>query len=303
MGSQAFIGSARLGLFVEEHPADPQKVFVVQSKSNAGDRARTQVFSKQGGQFEWCGVTRVNKEMMAGGGKGPSPQAFLEACFWLEDRLKDGRSYPAKDLQEEMKEAGLTHGVAFTAKKALGVVHTKTSVGTFTWYLPPLLDITPATSAISSISSTSSTSYSSQNTTPYGVSTGGITSSDGEHEAPSHVVNVDDVAEVYEVDGVATDATASLPAPPPTSGGSTGVAGTRYCLRCGEETTHGIERGVLACSWCSTLPAEKVFAPSVVPDPVRCPVAGVHTRFKMGKEYRCSACNALMTPPLAQQGA
>jgi hypothetical protein len=162
--------------------ANNPKVLLVQSKSNAGDIGRTQVFSKRGGQFEWCGVTRVGKEMMAGSGKGPSPQAFLEACFWLEERLHDGRSYPATDLQDEMKEEGFTHGITFAAKKALSVIHSKTPAGTFTWHLPPL-----------STPSTSSTSYSSTNSTTCGYDS-----------QLSHVSDVSDVDEVYEVDGVVT---------------------------------------------------------------------------------------------------
>ena len=205
MGSQAFMGTARLGLFVEEHPADPTKVLLVQSKSNAGGIGRTQIFSKRGGEFEWCGVTRVNKEMMAGSAKGPSPQAFLEACFWLEERLKDGRSYAAKDLQEEMKEEGLTHGVTFAAKKALGIVHTKTLAGTFTWHLPPLSLSTPSTPSTPSTSSTSSTSYSSTNTTAYEDQNGGVSPEEMVSGSPSHVFDVDDVDDVYDVDGVVTD--------------------------------------------------------------------------------------------------
>src|SRR5262249_51151940 len=44
MGSQAFIGRARLALYVEEHPTDPTKSLMVQSKSNAGGFGITQVF-------------------------------------------------------------------------------------------------------------------------------------------------------------------------------------------------------------------------------------------------------------------
>jgi len=208
MGSQAFIGSARLGLFIEEHPCDPTKVLLVQSKSNAGDMGRTQIFSKHGGHFEWCGVTRINKDMMAGAGKGPSPQAFLETCLWLETRLGDGRAYAATDLQEEMKQEGLAHGTSFAAKKALGVVHTKTPAGTFVWHLPPLPPLstpsTSTTSTTSTTSSTSSTSYSCDNSIPYTEAF--PDEGPGEAAAPPsvEVVEVDDVDDVYDVDGVVT---------------------------------------------------------------------------------------------------
>ena len=194
MGSQAFIGAARLGLFVEDYPGDPTKALLVQSKSNAGDMGRTQIFSKRGGMFEWCGVTRITKEMLAGAGKGPTPQAFLETCLWLEARLKDGRSYPAKKLQEEMKEDGLAHGTIFAAKKALGVIHAQTTAGTYTWRLPPLFPLpTPSTLSTSSTPSTPSTPYTSNKP--------------GTCEASPPVsgdAGVDRVDGVYGVDGVVT---------------------------------------------------------------------------------------------------
>jgi DNA repair protein RadA/Sms len=59
--SMAILGTARLGLFAEDHPTDKTKALLLQSKSNAGAIGRTQVFSKAGGQFEWAGVSRITK--------------------------------------------------------------------------------------------------------------------------------------------------------------------------------------------------------------------------------------------------
>jgi hypothetical protein len=109
MGSQAFIGRARLALYVEEHPLDPTKSLLVQSKSNAGVCGVTQIFSKAGGHFEWCGTTRITAQVMAGSGRGPDPYAFIEACFWLEDQLSDGCPRKAEDLIERAKEYGLSN--------------------------------------------------------------------------------------------------------------------------------------------------------------------------------------------------
>ena len=62
MGSVAFIGMARLGLFVEEHPTDPTRVLLVQAKSNAGTPACTQIFSKRQGVFSWVGASRLTNQ-------------------------------------------------------------------------------------------------------------------------------------------------------------------------------------------------------------------------------------------------
>src|SRR3989442_8901785 len=106
MGSQVFIGTVRLGLFVEEHPGDKDKVLVIHSKSNAGALRRTQIFSKQDGQFAWCGVTRIDGRMMAGSTNGPDPLALLQAISWLETRLEGGLPWRATDIQTEANEEG-----------------------------------------------------------------------------------------------------------------------------------------------------------------------------------------------------
>ena len=135
MGSQAFIGRARLGLYVEEHPCDDTRVLLVQSKSNAGDRGITQVFSKHGGVFEWCGITRINATMMAGSGRGPDPHAFLKACFWLEEQLHAPQW--ADELLARAKEEEISHRQVNGAKKALKVVSTRVH-DAWAWSLPPL---------------------------------------------------------------------------------------------------------------------------------------------------------------------
>ena len=135
MGSQAFIGRARLGLYVEEHPCDDTKVLLVQSKSNAGEKGITQVFSKQGGVFEWCGITRINATMMAGSGRGPDPHAFLKACFWLEEQLHAPQW--ADELLARAKEEEISHRQVNGAKKALKVVSTRVH-DAWAWSLPPL---------------------------------------------------------------------------------------------------------------------------------------------------------------------
>jgi DNA repair protein RadA/Sms len=135
MGSQAFIGTARLALYVDDHPTDRSKSILVQSKSNAGHPAMTQVFSKARGVFEWCGVTRLNAAILAGGGSGPDPRAVAEACIWLEGQLYPGCATPAKKLQDGAKDEDLNWRTVNTAKKMLGIQATRLGDQWF-WTLP-----------------------------------------------------------------------------------------------------------------------------------------------------------------------
>jgi hypothetical protein len=121
LGSVDFIGAARTGLFVEQHPTDPTKALFAQSKSNIGPLGRTQVFAKAQGQFQWCGISRLSAELLAGSGRGPDPHIFLEAVCWLEERLSDGIPVSSEVLRAEAEEQGLTISALHRAKKALGI--------------------------------------------------------------------------------------------------------------------------------------------------------------------------------------
>jgi hypothetical protein len=142
LGSVDFIGAARTGLLVEQHPTDPTKVLLAQTKSNIGPLGVTQVFSKANGQFEWCGTSRLTAEMLAGSGRGPDPYAFLDAVLWLEKRLGDGLPEAATDLGKEAEEEeGISFATLRRAKKALGVRSIKAGTDTngkahWDWQLP-----------------------------------------------------------------------------------------------------------------------------------------------------------------------
>ncbi len=137
LGSIDFIGAARTGLFIEQHPTEPTKVLLAQSKSNIGPLGRTQVFTKECGEFEWVGVSRLSAELLAGSGRGPDPYAFLEAACWLETRLSDGAKVSMQTLWEEAQEEGLTLPTLRRAKKALGVRSVRDGEEWF-WQLPPM---------------------------------------------------------------------------------------------------------------------------------------------------------------------
>lgn len=156
LGSIDFIGAARTGLFVEQHPTDPGKVLLAQTKSNIGMHGRTQVFTKHEGHFQWCGVSRLSAELMAGSGRGPDPTACLEAVCWLEQRLEGGLAWPSADLEEEMLAEGYKRDTIRKAKKALGVVSKQTSTG-WTWRLDPLPILSPPSPTTTPVTALSGT--------------------------------------------------------------------------------------------------------------------------------------------------
>jgi hypothetical protein len=148
LGSVDFIGAARTGLFVEQHPLHETKVLVAQSKSNIGPLGRTLIFSKEGGQFEWCGRSRLSAEMLAGSGRGPDPAAFLEAVLWLERRLEDGLPVASTALREDAEEEGVSFPTLRRAKKALRVESHKPQEEWY-WQLPGLRTIPQPTPLVS----------------------------------------------------------------------------------------------------------------------------------------------------------
>jgi hypothetical protein len=161
--SMAILGTARLGLYAEDHPTDKTKVLLLQSKSNAGAIGRTQIFSKAEGRFEWAGMSRITKEDLAGPAHGPDSRGWLEAYFWLEHRLEGGLAWPATDLETEADLQDLSPKSLKRAKKALGVVSTqlKGEAGPgWTWRLPPLTTSpcpTPSTGATEPTGATGAT--------------------------------------------------------------------------------------------------------------------------------------------------
>jgi hypothetical protein len=137
LGSIDFIGIARTGLNLLPHPVDPTKGLLAQGKNNLGPLGRTLIFSKAEGHFTWAGVSRLGADFLAAAGPGPEPHALYEACFWLEQRLEDGRAWPAEEIIEEASAADIGKKPLYGAKKALGVVSQQTRGG-WMWRLSPL---------------------------------------------------------------------------------------------------------------------------------------------------------------------
>jgi hypothetical protein len=139
LGSQAFVGTVRAGLFIEEHPADPTKALIIAYKSNTGHCGRTQVFSKARGVFEWCGASRLTAALLAGSGPGPSPRERVKACLWLETVLQPEEAILASAVYEmvETQDLDFSKKILRLAAEALGVQKTNVR-GDFVWILPPL---------------------------------------------------------------------------------------------------------------------------------------------------------------------
>jgi hypothetical protein len=138
MGSQAFVGTVRSGLFVEEHPGEWTKAIVVHYKANAGKLGRTQLLSKAEGTFEWAGASRITHRSLAGDGTpGPLPQQRLKAALWLETRLKKDAVPTSALLKEAEDDHDFSPKVLRAAADCIGV--TKSQVlGDFLWSLSPL---------------------------------------------------------------------------------------------------------------------------------------------------------------------
>jgi hypothetical protein len=202
LGSVDFIGAARTGLFVEQHPTDPGKALLGQSKNNIGPLGRTQLFTKYDGRFEWCGVSRLSAELIGGSGRGPDPTAFLDTVCWLEKRLEGGLAWPAADIEEEGLGEGYKKDTLRRAKKALGVISVKTpgtNDGVWTWRLPSLAHVPPPiTTAVTSVSSTSSTSSASSISREQSAESR-ITGQDTEVTEEREVTEVTEEREVTEV--------------------------------------------------------------------------------------------------------
>jgi hypothetical protein len=112
------------------------------------------MFTKRGGHFEWCGVSRLSAELLAGSGRGPDPHIFLEAVCWLEERLEDGLPIASEVLRAEAEEHGLNVSALRRAKKALGIRSIKQGE-TWDWQLVGLTPI-PVPTPLCSLASLAS---------------------------------------------------------------------------------------------------------------------------------------------------
>ena len=262
LGSVDFIGTARTGLFVEQHPLDPTKALVAQSKSNIGPLGRTLIFTKADGQFEWCGRSRLSAEMLAGSGRGPDPYVFLEAVCWLETRLQDGLPVASTVLREEAEEEGISFPTLRRAKKALGVRSVKRE-DQWEWQLLALRAIPQPTPLVSLASLGHLQVDQVVSMTP--VEDGGLPvppevielpagcgcpSTHPPGDCPPQVVeNSEDVLEDHEDKEQVQEDT---PATPDSQDQPPETPALRYCRKCRKDTTWVLRRGIPFCYKCHT---------------------------------------------------
>jgi putative DNA primase/helicase len=142
-GNVDLIGAARSGLWVQQHPAHAEtQSLLIHTKTNVGRLGRTVVFSREGGEFAWRGVSRLRESMLTG--KGPDPVALLEAFFWLEETMKPGIPYDSSKIEKEAGELEISRNTLNRAKKVLGVLSRKDGE-MWRWILPPLSTTTTVT--------------------------------------------------------------------------------------------------------------------------------------------------------------
>lgn len=157
LGSIDIGASMRCGLYIEQHPTDPDKILLCHYKTNIGIYGRTQIFSKKEGRFTWAGVSRLSADAIAGQGRGPQPLAFLEAAFWLEALFATQTSYKSMTIKEKADDDDIAWKTLRAAKTALGVRAQKLDKDSWLWSLSPLSPLPPPFTTTLSMPSTTTT--------------------------------------------------------------------------------------------------------------------------------------------------
>jgi DNA repair protein RadA/Sms len=145
LGSIDFTGAVRVelhaGLVNDQH-------VMVTAKSNLGPFGKSLGYAIEGdGLFRWTGEADVTAgDLQMAEPTGDERGALDEAVWHLSEALKDGPK-TAKEVQRELREAGLTEATVRRAKTKLGVVSQKTAMnGAWMWVLPGTEDAqTPVT--------------------------------------------------------------------------------------------------------------------------------------------------------------
>jgi hypothetical protein len=145
-GSIGIIGAARSGLLMTRHPDDQDKRVLAVTKSNLGPEAPSLTFHLEHVQTSvgeqprvvWDGAVKYSAaELLDGGDRDRAPRRS-EAMDVIIELLKDG-DQPAKECEEELKEAGFSSRVWRPAKERLNVKSYKekgVAHGRWMWHLP-----------------------------------------------------------------------------------------------------------------------------------------------------------------------
>jgi hypothetical protein len=120
---------------------DEQRVLVV-AKSNIGQLGKSLGYCIEAdGAFRWTGESSLSaSDLQVVDPTGEERGALEDAIWHLREALKEGAK-PAKDIQRELRDAGLTEATIRRAKTKMGVVSQKTAMtGAWMWTLPSAED-------------------------------------------------------------------------------------------------------------------------------------------------------------------
>jgi hypothetical protein len=146
-GSLAFVAAARAVWAVGLDPEDETRILMLPVKQNLAKKEGGFAYRIETGHTP-SGILAPRVAWEEGRVRGDATQllsneepgeraAWQEAADWLRERLAGSGSVPAKDIQREAAENGITKKPLWEASKRVGVVKGKSSyAGGWTWSLP-----------------------------------------------------------------------------------------------------------------------------------------------------------------------
>jgi len=146
-GSLAFMAAARAAWVVGRDPDNEERCLMVPVKQNlapneGGFAYRIEAVNTPSGipaaRVAWEeGRVQGDANQLLSNEEPGERAAWQEAADWLRERLAGSSFVPAKDVQREAAENGITKKSLWEASKRLGVVKGKSSyTGGWTWSLP-----------------------------------------------------------------------------------------------------------------------------------------------------------------------
>jgi hypothetical protein len=121
MSSIDWRASARVELLVGIDPDDPSKRAIVHDKHNLTEKGKSLGFTIRDGQFFWTGESNLTvARMLSSSGNEEETQGRNDAEDFLREVLKF-EAKPAKEIQREAKEAGITDWQLRSARMRLQI--------------------------------------------------------------------------------------------------------------------------------------------------------------------------------------
>jgi hypothetical protein len=125
IGSIDFVAACRSALLVGCDPDEKWKRAMVHIKSDLAEMGEALGYVVENGNFQWTGPTDLTASRILAPEQTSKGRACLsEAEEFIRTELGDGLR-PAKEVQEDAKEAGISGSTLKRAKKVLGVVSRK----------------------------------------------------------------------------------------------------------------------------------------------------------------------------------